>query len=104
MIRATSKTSKFQDAVLTDSLSAENDLPWENIPSDDIECRLEDFSEAFALPVECDSTNGEELLAVETRADGLVLADNIVDHIELIDDFPGDEVVCFTASVEPHLE
>ncbi len=104
MIRATSKAGEFQDAVLMDSLSAENDLPWEDVPSDDVECRLEDFPKAFALPVERDSTNGEELLAIETRADGLFLANNIIDHVELIDDFPGDEIVGFTASVEPHLE
>jgi hypothetical protein len=69
-----------------------------------MECSLEDFPEAFAFPVQYDGANGEELLAVETSADRLFLADDLIDQAELMDDLESNEVVSFAACVEYHFE
>lgn len=86
------------------SLSANNYLPRQDVTINHMKSRLEDLSKAFTLPVKCDGTDGEELFAVETRADGLFLAYNLIGHTELIDHFPCNEIVSFTASIKSHLE
>jgi hypothetical protein len=90
--------------MLVYSFGTENNIPWKGITINNMEDSGEDFTKAFAFPAEDERAHRYELFAVETSADGLVMDNHFVGHVEPMDGLKCDEVMGFASGVESHLE
>lgn len=66
-----SKTCKLQNPMLVYDFRTQDYLPWHVFSRDDVEHRLEYFSELLSFPSEFDGADGCQLVPVETETDGL---------------------------------